>query len=77
MKARRKKLYQIANAERGKPPLVTCSASRHLHIMADELRLRGQYPMFGEEPKHCADSIYAVIAALWAARHRIKELEGR
>jgi hypothetical protein len=64
-----------AAQERRKPPLVTCGASRHVHIMADVLASGKPYPMFVEEPETCAASLYAVVAALWEARHRIKELE--
>lgn len=46
----------------------TCSASRHLNIMADALTKDGHYFMLAEEPVHCAESIYAVITALWQAR---------
>lgn len=46
-------------------PANTCPASRHLQDMADSLARYGDYPMFEEDPRHCAESIYAVIAALW------------
>jgi hypothetical protein len=62
-------------------PTNTCPASRHLHLMADclmgpnkydELR----YPMFRDEPEHCAASIYDVITALWKARTELERLKG-
>lgn len=49
-------------------PTNTCPASRHLHIMADSLTKKGGYQMLTEEPEHCAESIYAVLASLWEAR---------
>lgn len=53
-------------------PTNTCPASRHLHLLADELA-KGKIPfMITEEPKHVADSIYATIGSLWKARSRLK-----
>lgn len=54
-------------------PANTCPASRHLQDMADSLARYGDYPMFEEDPRHCAESIYAVIAALWATRKLLSE----
>lgn len=54
----------------------TCPASRHLHIMADALAKGGKYHMFDDEPEHCAESIYAVITALWLARDELRALKG-
>lgn len=56
---------------------VTCPASRHLHIMANRLMTPKRdgslrYPMFQEEPEHCAESIYAVLACLWEARRYLR-----
>jgi len=70
-----REIKATAERERARAPLVTCPSSRHAHIMADALWTRGEYPMFTEEPKHCAETLYAVIASLWEARHRIIELE--
>lgn len=57
-------------------PTQTCPASRHLHIMADSLTMgTKKYPMFEEEPEHCATSIYAVLESLWKARAKIAALE--
>lgn len=48
---------------------VTCPASRHVHMMADCLSMGlRRYPMLQEEPEHCAESIYAVLEALWKLR---------
>lgn len=69
-----KALRRRANRAR-KFPTNTCPASRHLHIMADCLlkpKKDGslRYPMFEEEPEHCAESILAVIASLWETRSK-------
>jgi len=49
-------------------PLHTCPASRHLQMMADSLARGADYPMFYEEPEHCAETMYAVLESLWKAR---------
>lgn len=50
----------------------TDPCSRHLHIMADCLSSGSrQYPMFQEEPEHCAITIYAVLESLWKDRAAI------
>ena len=49
-------------------PTHTCPASRHLHIMADQLASGKPYVMFEDEPEHCAYSIYAVLEDLWKLR---------
>lgn len=54
-------------------PTHTCPASRHLHIVADALT-KGGYPMLADEPDHCAESIYAVIASLWECRKDLAKL---
>lgn len=54
--------------------IVTCPASRHLMLMADALAAGKSYPMFAEEPQHCAVSIYAVLESLWKARKEIRRL---
>ena len=64
---RLKKLRRRVNRARNFPDN-TCGASRHLHIMADVLSSGRPYPMLQEEPTHCAETFYAVIAALWEAR---------
>lgn len=56
-------------------PVNTCSASRHTEMIGEAL-LRGQpYPMITEEPEHVGESLLATVAALYAARTRVKELE--
>jgi hypothetical protein len=47
-------------------PVNTCGASRHLHLIADGL-MRG-YPVTKGEEAHCAESMYAVLHALWTLR---------
>lgn len=56
-------------------PHVTCGASRHVAMMAEALAVKGSYPMISEDPKHCAESLAAVVAALWDARRRLHLLE--
>jgi hypothetical protein len=56
-------------------PTNTCPSSRHLHIMADQLSKHGIYHMLNEEPVHCAESIYAVLASLWEARTKLEKYE--
>jgi hypothetical protein len=56
-------------------PTNTCPASRHIHIMADCLLKKNRdgslrYPMFQEEPEHCAITLLSVIASLWELRSK-------
>lgn len=51
-------------------PANTCPASRHLHSMADALAMGQRYPMFEDEPEHCAETMLAVLEALWKLRAR-------
>lgn len=53
------------------PAVVTCPASRHVHIMAESLWHGRPYPLLAEEPKHCAESLFAVVKALWEARQQL------
>lgn len=60
-------------------PTNTDPFSRHLHIMADCLlkpKKDGslRYPMFAEEPEHCAESIYVTLASLWESRTELAKL---
>lgn len=67
---------QARRADRARNHDVTCPASRHVHMMADALASkRAAYPMFAEEPKHCAGTLYAVIESLWKARAEIARLK--
>ena len=56
--------------------LVTCPASRHMHLMALALADGRPYPMLTEEPQHCAESMLAAIGALWEARAELAKLRG-
>ena len=44
--------------------------------MADALSMWGGYPMLGEEPEHCALSMYSVLESLWKARTELAKLKG-
>lgn len=50
---------------------VTCSASRHVHMIADALASGQGYPI--EEPAHIAGSLYAVLESLWKLRAKEKQ----
>lgn len=47
----------------------TCSASRHLHLMAERLAMGEPYPMLQEDPRYCAESMLAVLESLWKLRN--------
>jgi hypothetical protein len=49
-------------------PTNTCSASRHLHMIATRLAQGKPYPMLEEEPQHCAETMLAVLESLWKLR---------
>jgi hypothetical protein len=49
-------------------PENTCSASRHLHLMAERLAAGKPYPMLQDEPEHCAETLLSVLESLWKAR---------
>ena len=49
-------------------PENTCSASRHLHLMASQLAAGKPYPMLQEEPAHCAMTLLSVLESRWKAR---------
>lgn len=58
-------------------PVNTCGASRHLHMLADDLA-KGKIPyMIQEEPKHVADSIYSTIGSLWKARTQLAKAKAK
>jgi hypothetical protein len=56
-------------------PENTCSASRHLHLIAAELAAGRPCPMLREEPQHCAFTMLAVLEALWKARTELALLK--
>jgi hypothetical protein len=72
LKAAQKRAEKARNPS---PGMNTCPASRHAHIMADCLAKGKPYPMFTEEPQHCAETLYAVISALWEARTELARLQ--
>jgi len=44
--------------------------------MAESL-LRGGYPMFQEEPEHCATSMLAVLESLFKLRTELQKLKAK
>jgi hypothetical protein len=56
-------------------PENTCGASRHLHIIAEQLSRGRPYPSLEEDPKWCAETMLVVLACLWEARTKIAKLE--
>ncbi len=58
-------------------PAHTCPASRHLHLMAEQLASGKPYPMLQEEPEYCAESMLSVLESLWKGRKRLHAIERR
>lgn len=56
-------------------PENTCSCSRHLHIIADNLMRDGKDYLVETEPDHCAQSIYVVLEDLWKLRTELAKLK--
>jgi len=56
-------------------PENTCSASRHLHIMANRMASGQPYPMLTEEPEHCACTMLAVLESLYKTRTELVRLK--
>lgn len=54
-------------------PENTCSASRHLHLIAERLA-KGEKMMI-DEPEHAAETMLAVLESLWKARTEIDRLK--
>ena len=73
-KARLKNLRRRANRARNFPEN-TCSASRHLHMIAEALATGKPYPMLQEEPEHCAETLLSVLEALWKACTELQRLK--
>ena len=65
-------LRRVYRAE--KFPTNTDPCSRHVRIMAESL-LRSGYPMFTEEPEHCAVSILSVLESLYKLRTKLAKME--
>lgn len=55
-------------------PVNTCPASRHVHIMANNLTRYGKDYLLDTEPEHCAGSLYSVLESLWKARTELSKL---
>lgn len=63
-------------AERAMDIDVTCPASRHVMIMADSLAAdRTTHQLLEDEPKHCAQSLYATLESLWKLRATKRRVE--
>ena len=73
----RKQLRQMRRAinKLRRFPANTDPSVRHVEIMADCLAGRG-YPMFEEEPLHCAVSMLAVCLSLYEAREVLHKATG-
>lgn len=71
-KARLKNLRRRVNRARNFP-YNTCSASRHLHLIAE--RLAAGEKMLIEEPEHLAGTMLAVLESLWKARTVISRIK--
>lgn len=56
-------------------PDFTDASSRHVRMMADGLLSKHGYPMFQEEPDHCAYSLVVTVEQLWKARKEIARLK--
>lgn len=67
---RLRELYAAADKARDFPRN-TCGASRHLHMMAEDLIVNGRYTMFDSDPAHCAESILAVLQSVWTERRAL------
>ena len=57
-------------------PGVTCPASRHVELIACSLAAGGTYPTAPQERMHCAESLLAVLEALWKARAELARVKG-
>lgn len=58
-------------------PVNTCGASRHVAAMGEALAAGRPYLMLAEDPKYCAGSMLATVAALWEARLEIAQLKSQ
>lgn len=56
-------------------PSNTCPASRHVQMIGESLLKHAIPHALLEEPAHAAESMLAVVAALWEARTKIAALE--
>lgn len=60
---------RVARARRF--PENTCPASRHLHLLAEQLAAGRPCPQITDEPQHVAESMLGVLEALWKARTKM------
>lgn len=56
-------------------PENTCSSSRHLHLIANQLATGKPCQMLQEEPQHCALTMLAVLESLWKTRTELASLK--
>ena len=55
----------------------TCPASRHVHIIAENLIRHGNDAMIADDPIHCASSMLSVLESLWKTRTELEKLKGK
>lgn len=53
----------------------TCSASRHVHLVADQLLCGGMIDP--REAEYVATALLSVLESLWKARTRLARLQGK
>lgn len=70
-----KRAIKRLNKARDAAVVVTCPASRHAAILAEELLLHGKSHFIEDEPYHAAETFASTVQSLWEARARIAELE--
>ena len=73
-KARLKNLRRRVNRARDFPEN-TCSASRHLHMIAERMAAGKPYPIHPAEIEHFAETMLSVLESLWKARTEIERLK--
>lgn len=73
-KARLNNLRRRVNRARNFPEN-TCSASRHLHMIAERMAAGKPYPPMQEELEHCAETMLSVLESLWKARTELSKLK--
>ena len=55
-------------------PHNTCSASRHVCMIAENLGKRKPYDMLWQEPEHCAAGMLSTVASLWEMRTKFRKI---
>ena len=56
---------------------MTCPASRHAELIAEELIEHGSCGQLADEGKHAGQSILSAVRSLYAARAKIARLQKR